>query len=59
MLHRLSVANPMKTSSDLQRDMMAYGIHLSNTSIKRRLIKAGRVARRPLTKQLLTKKNEE
>ena len=35
---------------------MAYEIHLSNTLIKRHLIKAGRVARRPLTKQLLTKK---
>jgi len=35
---------------------MAYGIHLSNTLIKRRLNKAGRVTRRPLTKQLLTKK---
>jgi len=36
--------------------MMAYGIHLSDTLIKRRLIKAGRVVQRPLTKQLLTKK---
>jgi len=44
------------TSSDLQRDMIACGIHFSNTLIKRHLIKAGRVARRPLTKQLLTKK---
>jgi len=35
---------------------MAYGFHLSNTLIKRHLIKAGRVAQRPLTKQLLTKK---
>jgi len=35
---------------------MAYGIHLSNTLTKRRLIKAGRVARRPLMKHLLTKK---
>jgi len=35
---------------------MAYGIHLSNTLIKRRLTEAGRLARRPLTKQLLCKK---
>jgi len=35
---------------------MAYGIHLSNTLIKRRLIKAGRVTQIPLTKQLLTNK---
>jgi len=37
---------------------MAYGIQLSNTLIKQCLIKgkARRVVRRPLTKQLLTKK---
>jgi len=35
---------------------VAHGIYLSKTLIKRCLIKAGRVAQRPLTKQLPTKK---
>ena len=47
---------PNKTSSDMKRDMIVYDVHLSNSSIKRCLIKAGRVARRLKTKQLLTKK---
>ena len=36
--------------------MMAYGIHLTSTLTRRHLMKAGRVASRPLTKQLPTKK---
>jgi len=51
MLHRLIVATPGRPVSK--------GIHLSNTSVKRRPIKAGRVARRALTKQLLIKKTEK
>ena len=56
MLLRLSIVDPRKTSSDLKRDMMDYGVHLSNSSIKKRLFEAGRNARRPKRKQLLTHK---
>ena len=31
-LHRLNVIDPGKTSSDLKKDMMAYGVHIGNTS---------------------------
>ena len=56
MLLRLSIEDPRKTSSDLKRDMMDYGVHLSNSSIKKRLFQAGRIARRPKRKQRLTHK---
>ena len=36
--------------------MVDYGVHLSNSSIKKRLVEAGRIARRPKIKQLLTQK---
>ena len=32
ILHRLSVIDPGKTSGDLKRDMMAYGVHIGSTS---------------------------
>ena len=56
MVHKLSVANPNKSSSYSKSDMMTNGVHLSNSLIKRRHIKDGGVARRPKTKHLLTKK---
>ena len=56
MLLRLSIVDPRKTSSDLKRDMMDYGVHLSNSSIKKRLFEAARIARKPKRKQLLTHK---
>ena len=53
---QLSVVDPRKTSSDLKGDMVDYRVHLSNFSIKKRPVEAGRIARRPKTKQLLTQK---
>ena len=56
MLLRLSIADPKKTSSDLKRDMVDYGVHLSTSFIQKRLVEAGRTARKPKAKQLLTQK---
>ena len=56
MLLRLSIVDPRNTSSNLKRDMMDYGVYLSNSSIKKRLFEVGRIARRPKRKQLLTHK---
>ena len=58
MLHSLSAANPKQTSCNVIEDTMSYGVLLRNSSNKNRFTKAGRVARRPKTKQLLTKEME-
>lgn len=54
LLIKMSKLNPKKTSDELQRDIAAHDIKLSTRSVRRRLCKAGRKARRPLQKSLLT-----
>ena len=55
MLHRLIVTDAKKTRRDLKRDLVVFDVDLSTSSITKHLIKGRRVARRPKTKQLLTK----
>ena len=43
-----------KTSVDLKRDLSAAGVNVDSSTIRRRLIERGRLARRPKKKQLLT-----
>ena len=54
MIIRNSVKNPRKTSVDLKRDLSAAGVNVDSSTIRRRLIERGRLARRPKKKQLLT-----
>lgn len=59
ILIRNSKINPRKTSSDLRRDLLATGFDVSSSTARRRLLEAGRKARRPVKKQLLTHKMKE
>jgi len=54
ILMRNSKANPRKTSEDLKRDLDESGVHVSSSTVRRRLLDQGRKARRPKKKQLLT-----
>lgn len=58
-LLRQSKLDPRKTSSDLQKDLATSGVHISSSTVRRRLLSVGRKARRPIKKQLLTKKMME
>ena len=51
---RNSKLHPRKTSEDLKRDLDATGVHVSSSTVRRRLLKEGRRARKPKKKQLLT-----
>ena len=53
-LLRKSKLNPRKTSEELKRDMDDSGVHVSSSTVRRRLLEKGRKARRPKKKQLLT-----
>ena len=53
-LLRKSKLNPRKTSEELKRDMDDSGVHVSSSTVGRRLLEKGRKARRPKKKQLLT-----
>ena len=53
-LLRKSKLNPRKTSEELKRDMDDSGVHVSLSTVRRRLLEKGRKARRPKKKQLLT-----
>jgi transposase len=48
--------NPRLTSRDLQKSLQQAGVEVSDSTVRRRLLKAGRRARRPAKKQLLTRK---
>ena len=50
-----NVKNSKKTSKDLQRDLAIVGMNVASSTVRRMLFEAGRTARRPLRKQLLTK----
>ena len=54
MIIRNSVKNPRKTSVDLKRDLSDAGVNVDSSTIRRRLIERGRLARRRKKKQLLT-----
>jgi len=54
MIMRNSVKDPRKTSVDLRRGLSAAGVNVYSSTIRRRLIERGRIARRPKKKQLLT-----
>lgn len=51
-----SKADPKKTSERLRQDIAVDGISVSSRTIRRRLCDVGRRARRPVKKQLLTKR---
>lgn len=53
-LVRNSKMHPRKTSTDLQRELLATGVSVDSSTVRRRLIEAGRLARTPIRKQLLT-----
>ena len=53
-LLRKSKLDPRKTSSDLQKDLSAAGVEISESLVRRRLVFASRKATRPQKKQLLT-----
>ena len=54
MIMRNSLKDPRKISKDLQRDLAMAGIDLDSSIVRKRLVQAGRIARRPRKKQLLT-----
>ena len=54
MILRNSLKDPKKTSKDLQRDLAMAGVDIDSSSVRKRLVQAGRIARRPRKKQLLT-----
>ena len=43
-----------KTSEDLQRDLATAGVNVDSSTVRKRLLEAGRKARSPSKKQLLT-----
>ena len=53
-LLRNSKVNPRKTSEELKRDLDESGVHVSSSTVRRRLLEKGRKARKPKKKQLLT-----
>ena len=54
MIVRNSVLNPRKNSREFQRDLIPAGIHIDSSTVRRRLLAAGRLARKPQKKPLLT-----
>ncbi|XP_071034948.1 uncharacterized protein [Parasteatoda tepidariorum] len=47
-LLRNSKMHPLKTSTDLQRDLSATGVSIDASTVRRRLNEAGRIARKPI-----------
>ena len=58
-LIRKSKLDPSKSSFDLQRDSQHSGVNISAVTVRPRLLEVGREARKPLEKQLLTKKTKQ
>ena len=44
----LSSEDPRKSSFDLQKDLQRSGVKISATTVRRKLLEAGRKARKPL-----------
>ncbi|GFW21181.1 hypothetical protein TNCV_1948061 [Trichonephila clavipes] len=49
-----STMHPFKTSIDLQRELLATGVNVDSSTVRRRLIDARRFERKPIKKQLIT-----
>ena len=49
-----SKKDPRSTSDMLRKDLLSSGVNVSSSTVRRRLIQCGRMARRPVKKQLLT-----
>ena len=54
VLIRESKKNPRKTSDALKKDLESAEVSISSSTVRRRLIEVGHMARRPVKKQLLT-----
>lgn len=52
-LLRKSDVDPQKNSFDLQKDLAEAGVKIHDSTVRRRLLEAGRKSRRPVKKQLL------
>lgn len=59
MLISASEANPRNTSSELRNLLGTRGIQVCSSTVRRYLLKAGRRARRPIRKQLLTERMKQ
>ena len=53
ILLRNSEINPRKTSEELKMNLDKSGVHVSSSTVRRRLLEKGRKARNPKKKQLL------
>ena len=53
ILLRYSKINPRKISDELKRNLDESGVHVSSSTVRRRLLEKGRKARKPKKKQLL------
>ena len=53
ILLRYSKINPRKTSDELKWNLDESGVHVSSSTVRRRLLEKGRKARKPKKKQLL------
>ena len=51
---RESKKDSRRTSYMLRKDLLSSGVNVSSSTVRRRLIECGRMARRPVKKQLLT-----
>ena len=51
---RESKKDPRRTSDMLRKDLLSSGVNVSSSTLRRLLIECGRMARRPVKKQLLT-----
>ena len=54
MIFRNSLEDPKKTSKDPQRDLAKASVDIDSSTVRKRLLQAGRIARSPGKKQLLT-----
>ena len=57
-LLRKSKLNPRKTSEELKRDMDDSGVHVSSSTVRRRLLEKGRKARRPKKEATVNRRDE-
>ncbi|GFU37202.1 HTH_Tnp_Tc3_2 domain-containing protein [Trichonephila clavipes] len=58
-LVRYGRMHPYKISRDLQRELLATGVSVDSSTVRRRLIEAGRFARKPIGRTVINSCNEE
>lgn len=51
-----SKKNPRLTSEDLRRELLLHGVQISSRTVRRRLLEFKRPARRPVKRQMLTRR---